>query len=54
MGIFRREKKKYFYVGGDLELHEVRRVYPDVVFLSEAFTRPKLQYSLAKAGFTAP
>ena len=30
MGIFRREKKKYFYLGGDLELHEVRRVYPKV------------------------
>ncbi|HET9484597.1 MAG TPA: DUF3416 domain-containing protein, partial [Xanthomonadales bacterium] len=26
--------------------------YPDTVFLSEAFTRPKLMYALAKAGFS--
>ena len=26
--------------------------HPDVVFLSEAFTRPKLMYALAKVGFT--
>jgi starch synthase (maltosyl-transferring) len=26
--------------------------YPDVVFLSEAFTRPAVMYALAKAGFT--
>jgi starch synthase (maltosyl-transferring) len=30
----------------------VRRVYPDVIFLSEAFTRPKIMYQLAKLGFT--
>jgi starch synthase (maltosyl-transferring) len=30
----------------------VKADYPDVVFLSEAFTRPKVMYSLAKAGFT--
>ena len=26
--------------------------YPDLVFLSEAFTRPKIMYRLAKLGFT--
>ncbi|GAB4168945.1 MAG: alpha-1,4-glucan--maltose-1-phosphate maltosyltransferase [Terrimicrobiaceae bacterium] len=31
---------------------EVRRDYPDAVFLSEAFTRPKMMEVLAKAGFT--
>jgi starch synthase (maltosyl-transferring) len=31
---------------------EIKRVQPDVIFLSEAFTRPKLMYRLAKAGFT--
>jgi starch synthase (maltosyl-transferring) len=31
---------------------EVRTEYPDVIFLSEAFTRPKLMYQLAKQGFT--
>jgi starch synthase (maltosyl-transferring) len=30
---------------------EVRRQYPDVIFLSEAFTRPKVMEHLAKAGF---
>jgi starch synthase (maltosyl-transferring) len=30
----------------------VRHVYPDVIFLSEAFTRPKMMKALAKAGFT--
>jgi starch synthase (maltosyl-transferring) len=30
---------------------EVRRDWPDVVFLSEAFTRPKVMQRLAKAGF---
>jgi len=30
----------------------VRQVYPDVIFLSEAFTRPKMMKALAKAGFT--
>jgi starch synthase (maltosyl-transferring) len=29
----------------------VRQVYPDVIFLSEAFTRPKMMKALAKAGF---
>ncbi|MDB6088524.1 MAG: glgE [Gammaproteobacteria bacterium] len=31
---------------------EVRRSQPDVIFLAEAFTRPKVMYRLAKAGFT--
>ena len=31
---------------------EVKRDNPDVIFLAEAFTRPKLMYRLAKAGFT--
>ncbi|MEY2530572.1 MAG: hypothetical protein QOI96_657, partial [Verrucomicrobiota bacterium] len=30
----------------------VRSRYPDVVFLSEAFTKPKMMKALAKAGFT--
>lgn len=30
----------------------VRQFYPDVLFLSEAFTRPKMMKVLAKAGFT--
>ncbi|HVL81616.1 MAG TPA: alpha-1,4-glucan--maltose-1-phosphate maltosyltransferase [Actinomycetota bacterium] len=31
---------------------EVHREHPDVIFLSEAFTRPKVMYRLAKLGFT--
>ena len=31
---------------------EIKRTQPDVIFLSEAFTRPKVMYRLAKAGFT--
>jgi starch synthase (maltosyl-transferring) len=31
---------------------EIRRDYPDTIFLAEAFTRPKVMYRLAKAGFT--
>jgi starch synthase (maltosyl-transferring) len=31
---------------------EVKRTNPDVLFLAEAFTRPKVMYRLAKAGFT--
>ncbi|MEX2188841.1 MAG: alpha-1,4-glucan--maltose-1-phosphate maltosyltransferase [Pirellulales bacterium] len=31
---------------------EIRREHPDVLFLAEAFTRPKIMYRLAKAGFT--
>ncbi len=31
---------------------EIRRSHPDTIFLSEAFTRPKLMRYLAKAGFS--
>jgi starch synthase (maltosyl-transferring) len=31
---------------------EIRSAYPDVLFLAEAFTRPKVMYRLAKLGFT--
>jgi starch synthase (maltosyl-transferring) len=31
---------------------EVKRAYPDAIFLSEAFTRPKVMYRLAKLGFS--
>ena len=31
---------------------EVKRDHPDVLFLSEAFTRPRVMYQLAKVGFT--
>ncbi|HET8569120.1 MAG TPA: alpha-1,4-glucan--maltose-1-phosphate maltosyltransferase [Candidatus Limnocylindria bacterium] len=33
-------------------LAEVKRVYPDAIFLAEAFTRPKVMARLAKAGFS--
>ena len=31
---------------------KIKQQYPDVLFLSEAFTRPKLMYRLAKLGFS--
>jgi len=31
---------------------EVKREHPDIIFLAEAFTRPKVMYNLAKLGFT--
>jgi starch synthase (maltosyl-transferring) len=31
---------------------EAKKEYPDLIFLSEAFTRPNLMYHLAKIGFT--
>ncbi|MBI2871444.1 MAG: alpha-1,4-glucan--maltose-1-phosphate maltosyltransferase [Candidatus Omnitrophica bacterium] len=31
---------------------QVKKEHPDVIFLSEAFTRPKVMYHLAKLGFT--
>ncbi len=31
---------------------EIKRDHPDVIFLAEAFTRPKIMYRLAKLGFT--
>jgi starch synthase (maltosyl-transferring) len=33
-------------------INDIRRGYPDVIFLAEAFTRPKVMYCLAKLGFT--
>jgi len=33
-------------------ISDIKKSYPDVVFLSEAFTRPKVMYQLAKLGFT--
>ncbi|HEX6902410.1 MAG TPA: maltotransferase domain-containing protein [Thermoanaerobaculia bacterium] len=33
-------------------LPEIKRKHPDALFLSEAFTRPKVMYRLAKLGFT--
>jgi starch synthase (maltosyl-transferring) len=32
-------------------IFEIRREHPDVIFLAEAFTRPKVMYRLAKLGF---
>jgi len=31
---------------------EVKQAYPETIFLSESFTRPKVMYRLAKVGFT--
>jgi starch synthase (maltosyl-transferring) len=33
-------------------IQEIKRDYPEVIFLSEAFTRPQVMYRLAKVGFT--
>ena len=33
-------------------ISEIQRDYPDVIFLAEAFTRPKMMRALAKGGFT--
>jgi starch synthase (maltosyl-transferring) len=33
-------------------INDVKRDYPDTIFLSEAFTRPRIMYQLAKVGFT--
>ena len=33
-------------------IDEVKEAHPDTLFLSEAFTRPKVMYHLAKLGFT--
>lgn len=33
-------------------INEIKRDYPEVIFLSEAFTRPKVMHRLAKLGFT--
>ena len=32
-------------------IKETKQKYPDIIFLSEAFTRPKIMYRLAKIGF---
>jgi starch synthase (maltosyl-transferring) len=36
----------------DALIAEVKREHPETLFLSEAFTRPKVMYRLAKGGFT--
>ncbi len=33
-------------------IREVKHAFPEVIFLAEAFTRPKVMYNLAKRGFT--
>jgi len=33
-------------------IQEIKREYPEVLFLAEAFTRPKVMYRLAKLGFS--
>ncbi len=33
-------------------IRDLKREWPDLVFLAEAFTRPKIMYRLAKAGFS--
>ena len=33
-------------------IRDLKREWPDLIFLSEAFTRPRIMYRLAKAGFT--
>ena len=33
-------------------IREIQAVHPDVIFLAEAFTRPKVMHRLAKLGFT--
>src|SRR5260370_946120 len=33
-------------------INEVQTIHPEVIFLAEAFTRPKMMKALAKAGFT--
>lgn len=42
---------KPFYFWGWL-ISEVKKKHPNVLFLSEAFTRPKVMHQLAKQGFT--
>jgi starch synthase (maltosyl-transferring) len=33
-------------------IREAKQIFPEVIFLAEAFTRPKVMYNLAKRGFT--
>ncbi len=40
------------YVFWEWLIREVHQDYPDAIFLSEAFTRPRIMYYLAKLGFT--
>ncbi|MFC2149203.1 alpha-1,4-glucan--maltose-1-phosphate maltosyltransferase [Candidatus Auribacterota bacterium] len=40
------------FVFWDWMISAVKEKYPDTIFLSEAFTRPKVMYRLAKCGFT--
>lgn len=42
---------KPFYFWGWL-IAEIKKKYPDVLFLAEAFTRPKIMHELAKQGFS--
>ncbi len=42
--------KPYYFWGWVIA--EVKKKYPDVLFLSEAFTKPKVMQQLAKQGFT--
>lgn len=42
---------KPFYFWGWL-INEIKKKYPDVLFLAEAFTRPKIMHELAKQGFS--
>ncbi len=40
------------YIFWEWLIREIQREHPDTLFLSEAFTRPKVMYYLAKIGFT--
>ncbi|MBN1527209.1 MAG: alpha-1,4-glucan--maltose-1-phosphate maltosyltransferase [Candidatus Omnitrophica bacterium] len=40
------------FVFWDWLIAEIKKDHPDVLFLSEAFTRPKVMYRLAKGGFS--
>jgi starch synthase (maltosyl-transferring) len=40
------------FVFWEWAIGELRRKYPDVILLSEAFTRPRVMYRLAKLGFS--
>jgi starch synthase (maltosyl-transferring) len=42
-------KSFYFW---EWAIAEIRKDHPEVIFLAEAFTRPKIMYNLAKLGFT--
>jgi len=42
-------KSFYFW---EWMISDIRKSHPDVLFLSEAFTRPKVRYRLAKLGFS--